>query len=185
MAMHMIRYPAEMRGWELKPFALAQYRWWAKGEAGVEEVCGGAGDWRRTEPTKALSEDCKTFHKALQSIADDEAQTLGHHDDGSAEDDAIREKDKLKIETYLSVLYVLYAELLRRLEAYREINSVFGFLTDFTRKINEEKKACTKFCERFSQDIEPEFINEMMQFKYFILQLKFAAIAVKDKVVPV
>ncbi|GFQ75665.1 dynamin-2 [Trichonephila clavata] len=70
---------------------------------------------------------------------------------------------------------MLCTELSRRLEAYREINDLFGFLTDFSTKSDAEiRQACTKFKEHYFEDIEPEFIDEMVQYKYFLLQLEDA-----------
>ncbi|GBP96777.1 hypothetical protein EVAR_72063_1 [Eumeta japonica] len=98
-----------------------------------------------------------------------------HHDDGAAEEVVFRGKEKLKVDTYLPVLDMLCTELSRRLEAYREINNLFGFLTDFSTKSDAEiRQACTKFKEHYFEDIEPEFIDEMVQYKYFILQLEDA-----------
>ncbi|GFR10080.1 uncharacterized protein TNCT_578021 [Trichonephila clavata] len=95
-----------------------------------------------------------------------------HHDDGPAKE-VLRGKEKLKVDTYLPVLDMLCTELSRRLEAYREINDLFGFLTDFSTKSDAEiRQACTKFKEHYFEDIEPEFIDEMVQYKYFILQLE-------------
>ncbi|GFQ80029.1 uncharacterized protein TNCT_524151 [Trichonephila clavata] len=104
-----------------------------------------------------------------------------HHDDGPAKEVVLRGKEKLKVDTYLPVLDMLCTELSRRLEAYREINDLFGFLTDFSTKSDAEiRQACTKFKEHYFKDIEPEFIDEMVQYKYFILQLEDAG----KKIVP-
>ncbi|GBP12167.1 hypothetical protein EVAR_6352_1 [Eumeta japonica] len=103
------------------------------------------------------------------------AKKKRHHDDGAAEEVVFRGKEKLKVDTYLPVLDMLCTELSRRLEAYREINNLFGFLTDFSTKSDVEiRQACTKFKEHYFEDIEPEFIDEMVQYKYFILQLEDA-----------
>ncbi|XP_055908461.1 zinc finger MYM-type protein 1-like [Eupeodes corollae] len=94
-----------------------------------------------------------------------------YHDEGSGEEVLLNGKQKFKIETYLPILDMLYGELSRRLKAYEEINSLFGFLTDFMTKTNQEiKDACIKFIEYYSDDIEPQFTNEMVQFKFFMLQ---------------
>ncbi|XP_055910467.1 zinc finger MYM-type protein 1-like [Eupeodes corollae] len=94
-----------------------------------------------------------------------------YHDEGSGEEVLLNGKQKFKIETYLPILDMLYGELSRRLKAYEEINSLFGFLTDFMTKTNQEiKDACMKFIEYYSDDIEPQFTNEMVQFKFFMLQ---------------
>ncbi|GFR09767.1 uncharacterized protein TNCT_660611 [Trichonephila clavata] len=104
-----------------------------------------------------------------------------HHDDGPAKEVVLRGKEKLKVDTYLPVLDMLCTELSRRLEAYREINDLFGFLTDFSTKSDAEiRQVCTKFKEHYFEDIEPEFIDEMVQYKYFILQLEDAG----KKIVP-
>lgn len=76
---------------------------------------------------------------------------------------------------------MLYTELSRRLEAYREIKALFGFLTDFLTKLNDKIKDACKFIEHSSQDIDPEFIDEMVHFKYFVWQLVHVWI---DKAVP-
>ncbi|GFQ69566.1 TTF-type domain-containing protein [Trichonephila clavata] len=98
-----------------------------------------------------------------------------HHDGGPAKEVVLRGKEKLKVDTYLPVLDMLCTELSWHLEAYREINDLFGFLTDFSIKSDAEiRQACTKFKEHYFEDIEPEFIDEMVQYKYFILQLEDA-----------
>ncbi|XP_055843517.1 uncharacterized protein LOC129910240 [Episyrphus balteatus] len=63
-----------------------------------------------------------------------------YHDEGSGEEVLLNGKQKFKIETYLPILDMLYGELSRRLKAYEEINSLFGFLTDFMTKTNQEIK---------------------------------------------
>ena len=67
---------------------------------------------------------------------------------------------------------MLCTELSQRLEPYQEINSLFGFLVDFSTKSDDEiKETCEKFTEHYSEDIEPEFKDKMVHFKYFISQL--------------
>ncbi|GFR18334.1 zinc finger MYM-type protein 1 [Trichonephila clavata] len=98
-----------------------------------------------------------------------------HHDDGPAKEVVLRGKEKLKVDTYLPVLDMLCTELSRRLEAYREISDLFGFLTDFSTKSDAEiRQACTKFKEHYFENIESESIDEMVQYKYFILKLEDA-----------
>ncbi|GBP25060.1 Cytochrome b5 [Eumeta japonica] len=91
------------------------------------------------------------------------------------------EEKEVKVDTYLPVLDMLCTELSRRLEAYREINNLLGFLTDFSTKSDAEiRQACTNFKEHYFEDIEPEFIDEMVQYKYFILQVEDAG----KKIIP-
>ncbi|GBP26321.1 CD97 antigen [Eumeta japonica] len=52
---------------------------------------------------------------------------------------------------------------------------VFRGKRNFSTKSDAEiRQACTKFKEHYFEDIEPEFIDEMVQYKYFILQLEDA-----------
>ncbi|KAL4100735.1 hypothetical protein QTP88_020769 [Uroleucon formosanum] len=66
----------------------------------------------------------------------------------------------------------LHAELFRRMKAYDNVYSIFGFLTKFPLKTDDEiKEAARRFSENYREDIETEFINEMVHFKYFISQV--------------
>ena len=67
---------------------------------------------------------------------------------------------------------MLCTKLSLRLKADQEINLLFGFLVDFSTKSDDNiKEACEMFREHYSEDIEPEFKDEMVHFKYFILEL--------------
>ncbi|XP_071035399.1 uncharacterized protein [Parasteatoda tepidariorum] len=133
----------------------------------------------RADATKALANGYNSFQKALQSLAGGETQTSQAIHEAKCLLNHLAKKENavmaLKVDTYLPVLDMLCTELSRRLEAYREINDLFGFLTDFSTKSDAEiRQACTKFKEHYFEDFEPEFIDEMVQYKYFILQLEDA-----------
>ncbi|GBP56673.1 hypothetical protein EVAR_12352_1 [Eumeta japonica] len=130
----------------------------------------GKGNWSK------VAEECRNrYNETNHSVTGFSPKYLlsecvrrrkRRHDVGFAEEVVIRGKYKFKIGIYLPVLGVLYIDLLLGLEAYREMNSLFGFVTEFMRKTNYEiKEAYTKLSERNSHGIEPEFMNEMLQFK--------------------
>ncbi|GBO98672.1 hypothetical protein EVAR_196_1 [Eumeta japonica] len=149
----------------------------------------------RIEPTKSLPEGFKSFQKALQSIADDETQALQAIHEGelfdacemqanektdteySDENQRVRRKKSHHDDEFAEEVVCLYQ--------YRQTTFVYNTSRHFMRKANDEiKEANTKYSERYYQDIEPDFVKEMVLFKHFILQLEDAGIAKKDKIVP-
>jgi len=58
------------------------------------------------------------------------------------------------------------------MKAYDNVYSIFGFLAEFPLKTDDEiKEAARRFSENYREDIETEFINEMVHFRYFISQV--------------
>lgn len=95
-----------------------------------------------------------------------------HSDDGDGEEVVLRGREKFKIDSYLPIIDKLHAELFHRMKAYDNVYSIFGFLTEFPLKTDDEiKEAARRFSENYREDIETEFINEMVHFKYFISQV--------------
>lgn len=102
-----------------------------------------------------------------------------HHNDGDAEEVVLRGREKFKIETYFPILDKICAELSRRMDAYNKVHSLFGFLVEFPSKTDAEiKEAAQRFRENYPEDIELEFADEMVHFKYFISQLEGSGEAV-------
>lgn len=91
-----------------------------------------------------------------------------HPDDGAADEVVLLGKDRFRIETYLPILDRLSAELNRRMQAYDKIQSVFGFLVEFSCKADDElRQAAETFRENYPDDIDIHFQEEMIHFKYF------------------
>ena len=89
-----------------------------------------------------------------------------HDDDSGAEEVVLLGKDKFRIETYLPILDSLSAELNRRVQAYDKIELLFGFLDD------ELRLATETFRENYPDDVDIDFQEEMVHFKYFAAQLE-------------
>ena len=52
-----------------------------------------------------------------------------------------------------------------------KVHSLFGFLVEFPSKADAEiKEAAQRFRENYPGDIELEFADEIVHFKYFISQ---------------
>lgn len=95
-----------------------------------------------------------------------------HHDDGDAEEIVLRGREKFKTETYLPILDRLCTELLRRMNAYNKVHLLFGFLVEYPSKTDVEiKEAAQRFANNYPEDIECEFVEEMVHFKYFVSHL--------------
>lgn len=95
-----------------------------------------------------------------------------YSDDGEAQHIVLRGKDKFKVETFLPILDKLFMELSRRMDAYRKISELFGFLLEFPSMTEiEVKEAAAVFRDNYSNDIDQEFPDEMVHFKYFVNEL--------------
>lgn len=96
-----------------------------------------------------------------------------HHADGDTEEVVLRGKEKFRIETYLPILDRLSAELNRRAEAYDKLQSLFGFLVEFPSKTDDELRHATEtFRDTYPDDVDIEFQEEMVHFKYFVTDLE-------------
>eukprot|EP00731_Ephydatia_muelleri_P011481 Em0006g375a len=96
-----------------------------------------------------------------------------HDDDSGAEEVVLLGKDKFRIETYLPILDSLSAELNRRVQAYDKIELLFGFLVEFPSKSDDELRLATEtFRENYPDDVDIDFQEEMVHFKYFAAQLE-------------
>lgn len=59
------------------------------------------------------------------------------------------------------------------MKAYANIHSLFGFLVEFPSKTDAEiKEAAQRFKINYPGDIDSDFPNEMINFKYFISQIE-------------
>jgi len=108
------------------------------------------------------SDDCSLLRKRKR-----------HHADADAEQVVVLGKEKFRIETYLPILDTLSAELNRHVQAYDRIQSLFGFLVEFSSKTDDELQHATEtFRENYPDDVDVDFQEEMVHFKYFASQLK-------------
>lgn len=86
--------------------------------------------------------------------------------------------DHLRINTVYVIIDRLKAELLKRKEAYSEVNALFGFLYDLAKnetdnneieeKIRDKAKALIK---KYKDDLSPEFVEECIHFRKLILSM--------------
>ena len=67
----------------------------------------------------------------------------------------------------------LSAELNRRVQAYDKIELLFGFLVEFPSKSDDELRLAKEaFRENYPDDVDIDFQEEMVHFKYFAAQLE-------------
>ena len=96
-----------------------------------------------------------------------------HDDDSGTEEVVLLGKDKFRIETYLPILDSLSAELNRHVQAYDKIELLFGFLVEFPSKSDDELRLATEtFRDNYPDDVDIDFQEEMVHFKYFAAQLE-------------
>jgi len=110
------------------------------------------------------SDDCNRLRKRIR-----------HHADGDAEEVVLLGKEKFRIETYLPILDTLSAELNRHVQAYDRIHNsvVVWILVEFSSKTDDELKHATEtFREKYPDDFDIDFQEEMVHFKYFASQLQ-------------
>ena len=120
----------------------------------------------------------------FENKAKNNVETTNYHDeqkrehsrrkqinDGDAEDAALRGSQKFKVETYLPIIDKLCSALSHRVEAYKNIHILFSFLAEF-RTMNDDdiSKSAAEFQKIYSEDIEPEFVTEIIHFKNFVGQ---------------
>lgn len=92
--------------------------------------------------------------------------------DGSAKYVVLERREKFRCETYLPIIDKLCVELSYRVKAYDQVQAIFGFLVDFPSLSDVEiKEACKIFVEKYPEDIEVDFPEEMVHFKYFALNV--------------
>ena len=66
----------------------------------------------------------------------------------------------------------LSAELNRRVQAYDKIELLIGFLVEFPSKSDDELRLATEtFRGNYPDDVDIDFQEEMVHFKYFAAQL--------------
>lgn len=76
--------------------------------------------------------------------------------------------DKFRIQSYLPVIDQFESSLQQRLEAYKLVDTRFGFLNKLDTFTNEEIiKAAQNLEEIYKNDIEDQLGNELIQFKAF------------------
>ena len=92
-------------------------------------------------------------------------------DDGNAEDAALWGNQKFKVEAYLPIIDKLCSVLSHRVEAYKNVHLLFSSLVEFTTVNDDDiSKSAAIFQKIYSEDIEPEFITEIIHFKNFVGQ---------------
>ena len=88
-------------------------------------------------------------------------------DDGDGEEVVLRGREKFKIDTYLPIIDKLHAELFRRMKAYDNVYSIFGFFTEFPLKTDDEiKEAACRFSENYREDNETGFISGILYLRW-------------------
>lgn len=74
------------------------------------------------------------------------------YNDGDAEKVMLEGREKFRCETNLPIIDKLCAALSRRIEAYKKVQHIFGFLVEFTLKTNVEiKEAAQRLCRKLSR----------------------------------
>jgi len=80
------------------------------------------------------------------------------------------EKENMKIKTFFPIIDALISNLNKRKEAYNELNEKFGFflhLEDIDQ--TELKLRAEKLVNIYEDDLDIEFVEELLQFKQMVL----------------
>lgn len=121
---------------------------------------------RKANEMTNVSEEYADQHKRVR-------KRKRQYNDGDAEEVVLEGREKFRCETYLPVIDKLCAELSRRMDAYNKVQHIFGFLVVFPSMTDVDiKETAQKFAESYPEDIELEFADEMVHFKYFISQVE-------------
>ena len=90
-------------------------------------------------------------------------------DYGKAENTSLEPKDSFRIQSYITVIDVLLAELDKRKRAYKEVADRFGFLHNLKElSDNDIQAAARKLVETYVLDLDDGLGNELIQFKSFL-----------------
>lgn len=74
-------------------------------------------------------------------------------------------REQFRISSFYVILDSLTVELRKRLEAYSNLHTLFGFLTEFRSMNDEEVKACaSNLVKTYPNDIDQAFVDEFSQF---------------------
>jgi len=74
-------------------------------------------------------------------------------------------RDKFRIETFVSILDSLEAELRKRITSYKYLHDLFGFLTDFQSMSSLDlRRHAEMLVQCYNTDLEESFVDEFLQF---------------------
>jgi len=74
-------------------------------------------------------------------------------------------RDKFRIETFVSILDSLEAELRKRITSYKYLHDLFGFLTDFQSMSSLDlRRHAEMLVQCYNTDLEASFVDEFLQF---------------------
>lgn len=78
--------------------------------------------------------------------------------------------DKMKNEAFIPIMDALILQLNKRKEAYTKLCDKFGFFSDMENiEASELRKKALKLVEYYVNDLEVEFVEEIVQFKKYII----------------
>ncbi|XP_022182219.1 zinc finger MYM-type protein 1-like [Myzus persicae] len=78
--------------------------------------------------------------------------------------------DKMKNEAFIPIMDALILQLNKRKEAYTKLCDKFGFFSDMEIiEASELRKKALKLVEYYVNDLEVEFVEEIVQFKKYII----------------
>lgn len=78
--------------------------------------------------------------------------------------------DKMKNENFIPIMDALILQLNKRKEAYTKLCDKFGFFSDLENiEASELRKKALKLVEYYVNDLEVEFVEEIVQFKKYII----------------
>ena len=91
------------------------------------------------------------------------------YDDGSAEDTVLQPRDKFRVEVFLAILDRLTTELTKRITAYKEIHSLFGFIANLVKlQADEITTSARNLVKAYPHDLEESVNSELVQFSVFL-----------------
>ena len=89
--------------------------------------------------------------------------------DGSAEDAQLSPRDKFITEVFLPIVDNLVAALEKRLDAYKTVCSLFGFMENMKDMSPGELRAASEhLVKTYSSDLESTLCEEIVQFAEFV-----------------
>jgi len=100
-----------------------------------------------------------------------------HFDEGAEAETVFDARDAMKIKVYFPILDNLINALEKRAASYKYYSETFGFLNKlqlYSEFGNDQLRVCAKnLVKIFNCDLEDEFIEEIIQFRYFIQNEEF------------
>lgn len=130
----------------------------------------------------SLRDQFSQFEKASQDVKG--VTQFYHHEkqqvrkrktlaDESTENDAmLNGSQRFKVETYNVIIDRLLSCLAKRIDAYRDLNGLFGVLFDSDTDCDSVRKRAAALSSTYPDGLDKAFGDELIQFKNFVREEK-------------